>query len=298
MYPQASYLIFATPRSGSYMLCEALTNTGLAGRPMEFFTPMQAKALITRWKVADYADYLNQTLTRNTSPNGVFGAKFIWRFFEDFLDEVRAMPGYKKMLVPDLLAAIFPHVRYIAISRRDKVRQAVSYWKALQSGIWANIDGVALTDWDVLRPGTPEFDFRGIDLLLREALRDETEMHSYFQNCGVEPLAVVYEDLIEHYAESVTRILHYLDIPLPTTFEAMPPKMRQQSDAQSDHWVSLYHHCRQEHEARYGPHHQWPRYTMARGILAVQRRRNEHAQPPEAAPAQVTCDNDLPELHS
>ena len=33
MYPRATYLIFATPRSGSYLLCEALMKTGLAGQP-------------------------------------------------------------------------------------------------------------------------------------------------------------------------------------------------------------------------------------------------------------------------
>ena len=32
-----SFLICSTPRSGSTLLCEALRNTGLAGRPEEYF---------------------------------------------------------------------------------------------------------------------------------------------------------------------------------------------------------------------------------------------------------------------
>ena len=32
-----SYLICATQRSGSYLLCEALKNTGIAGKPEEYF---------------------------------------------------------------------------------------------------------------------------------------------------------------------------------------------------------------------------------------------------------------------
>ena len=35
--PGASYLICATPRSGSTMLCDALEGTGIAGRPEEHF---------------------------------------------------------------------------------------------------------------------------------------------------------------------------------------------------------------------------------------------------------------------
>ncbi|MBA2345033.1 MAG: hypothetical protein H0V83_08120, partial [Rubrobacter sp.] len=35
--PKLSYLICATPRSGSTLLCEALGNTGISGRPAEHF---------------------------------------------------------------------------------------------------------------------------------------------------------------------------------------------------------------------------------------------------------------------
>src|SRR4028119_1183918 len=35
--PMMSYLICATPRSGSTLLCDALGRTGIAGRPAEHF---------------------------------------------------------------------------------------------------------------------------------------------------------------------------------------------------------------------------------------------------------------------
>ena len=37
MQPTLSYMICATPRSGSTLLCKALQNTGLAGKPDEYF---------------------------------------------------------------------------------------------------------------------------------------------------------------------------------------------------------------------------------------------------------------------
>ena len=35
--PTVSYLICSTPRTGSSLLCDALTATGVAGRPEEYF---------------------------------------------------------------------------------------------------------------------------------------------------------------------------------------------------------------------------------------------------------------------
>ena len=37
MKPHTSYIICAVKRSGSFLLCEALKNTGLAGNPEEYF---------------------------------------------------------------------------------------------------------------------------------------------------------------------------------------------------------------------------------------------------------------------
>src|SRR5207249_762689 len=38
MQPRKSYLICATPRSGSYLLCELLALTGVAGKPTEYLS--------------------------------------------------------------------------------------------------------------------------------------------------------------------------------------------------------------------------------------------------------------------
>src|SRR6201991_2549603 len=39
--PNRSYLVCATPRSGSTLLCEALKSTGVAGRPEEYFEALR-----------------------------------------------------------------------------------------------------------------------------------------------------------------------------------------------------------------------------------------------------------------
>ena len=48
MRPICTYLICATPRSGSALLCEALTNTGMAGYRKEYFEALKATGLPRR----------------------------------------------------------------------------------------------------------------------------------------------------------------------------------------------------------------------------------------------------------
>ena len=48
MHPRSSYLVCATPRSGSTLLCEALINTGLAGHPKEYYEALRHSGLPRR----------------------------------------------------------------------------------------------------------------------------------------------------------------------------------------------------------------------------------------------------------
>src|SRR5690349_2818921 len=41
MQPDSSYLVCATPRSGSTLVCHALEETGVAGRPEEYFEALR-----------------------------------------------------------------------------------------------------------------------------------------------------------------------------------------------------------------------------------------------------------------
>ena len=41
MQPERSYLVCATPRSGSTLVCHALEETGVAGRPEEYFEALR-----------------------------------------------------------------------------------------------------------------------------------------------------------------------------------------------------------------------------------------------------------------
>jgi LPS sulfotransferase NodH len=265
MRPNVSYLIMATPRSGSYLLCEALINTNLAGRPTEYFGPAQTRSLLKQWDVPNYAACLARIMEEGTTPNGVFGAKIIWQFIEDFIDHLRDIPGYEKLLMPQLLSTVFPHLSYIWITRRDKVRQAISFWKAIQTRGWIGIEdrqpqaqitaqkSILTEDWKQ-QPANTEaiFDFKTIERLRRGLEEDEVEIQQFFTTCRVQPFKVVYEDFVGTYEETVFQILDYLQIPIPEQPVFGERKLKKQANEQSEEWVQRYYEMKQKEERERG----------------------------------------------
>lgn len=235
-----TYFICATPRCGSSLLAEALKNTGIAGRPEEYFWRGDEVAWKERWGVSTNADFLSAAIRQGTTRNGVFGAKVMWGYFDDFINELRHMLSDSEMTAPVLLSAIFPNLHYIWITRHDKVRQAVSHWKAIQTGVWAlYMDGPAATI-----EGEPVFDFEAIDFLVQEIIAHESAWGEYFAVCGVKPYTVIYEELETAYEETALQILQYMHIPYPQRLVFSERRLRRQTDALSEKWLKQYYHSK------------------------------------------------------
>ncbi len=263
--PMLSYLVCATPRSGSTLLCELLDQTGVAGhpeeyfealrhsgvprRPHEYFDPERHANIVERlafrempdgvvrpanplWDPSDYARYLNWTLEQGTTPNGVFGAKLMWGYLGDFGTLLRSIEGMGELPLPALLSRAFPGLRYIQITREDKVRQAVSLWKAVQTQAWRRED-------DERGPiGEPMFSFRAINYLIRLLTAHDASWDAYFLGLGQPPqLKVTYEELAADPEPVVHRVLDHLGIPAPEPLPLGAPRLSVQADSLSEEWV-------------------------------------------------------------
>jgi LPS sulfotransferase NodH len=269
MVPMLSYLVCATPRSGSTLLCHALDQTGVAGRPEEYFEALRKSGLPRRpheyfepdlhgniverlafrempdgsaskpsplWHPDSYDRYLAWALEEGTTPNGVFGAKLMWGYLGDFAELLRGIEGMAGRPLPDLLGRAFPGLRYIQITREDKVRQAVSLWKAVQTQAWKR------------EPGTesqpkvePVFSFQAINYLVRLLTAHDASWDAYFLGLGYEPLKVTYEELAHGTEEVVARVLANLGIPAPETLVLETPRLTVQADEVSEEWVQRVH---------------------------------------------------------
>jgi trehalose 2-sulfotransferase len=80
-----SYLICATPRSGSSLLCEALRNTGLAGNPDEYFGPMHVERWNERWQTHSEIEYLEKAISYSKGATNVISMKIMRVYWRNFL---------------------------------------------------------------------------------------------------------------------------------------------------------------------------------------------------------------------
>src|SRR3954454_8815623 len=236
MPPTLSYLVCATPRSGSTLLCHLLDETGLAGHPEEYFEALRHSGLPRRpheyfdpdrhaniverlafrempdrpptpndlWQPETYGRYLAWALREGTTANGVFGAKLMWGYLGDFAALLRGIDGMAGLPVPALLSRVFPNLHYVQIPRQDKVRQAVSLWKAVQTQAWRAEEFAATVE--------PVFSFRAVNYLVRLLTAHDASWDAYFLGLGHQPLKVTYEDLAEAREPVVRRVLDHLGI--------------------------------------------------------------------------------------
>ncbi len=263
-----SYLVCATPRSGSTLLCRALDRTGIAGhpeeyfealrksgaprRPHEYFDPERHANIVERlafrempegapkpsplWHPDTYDRYLAWAITEGTTPNGVFGAKLMWGYLGDFAELLRGIDDMSGRPLPELLSHAFPGLRYIQITRQDKVRQAVSLWKAVQTQAWRSDGGE-----NQASAPEPVFSFRAINYLVRLLTAHDASWDAYFLGHGARPMKVTYEDLALDTEGVVRGVLDYLGIPQPADLEIRAPGLSVQADEISEEWVRRVH---------------------------------------------------------
>lgn len=237
MTPATAYVVCTTPRTGSGLLGEALWKTGVAGEPDEYFNDATAREYMTTWGATDPQRYVDAILEHAATPNGVVGLKLMAEqlpYLGRWLAVARRRDAFAGL---DALAARLPAVRWILLTRRDRVRQAISYWKALHAHAFASTDARAT---DTATSVLAAFDAAAIDRLLAEIDRGNVAWRTYFRERGVTPLALVYEDdLRESFAAGVQKVLTAVGVTAPED----PPiavGRRPQADALTEALVERY----------------------------------------------------------
>ena len=237
----AAYLVCATERSGSTLLCELLAATGVAGRPEEYFEFLAATGRVRQpreYFPADadpsilellapldpplepvpHARRLADALERGTTANGVFGAKMMWAYLRDFL----AHGEPEQQLGP---------LRWVHVERRDTLAQAISLWRAVQTAQWRAEDRDAEVE--------PVFHAGAIAHLKARLEEHAAAWRTWFAGRGIEPLEIVYEEFALEPQPTICRVLDHIGVPSAGVHVPEPP-MRRQSDARSQEWVDRF----------------------------------------------------------
>lgn len=207
--PQKSYAIVTTPRSGSTYLCDLLESTKIAGYPTEHLR-LAVQELTCNCNF-DYLRLLHNLMQNRTTNNGVFGTKLI----SHFLFQLRQTKH-------DFRKIFNPINKFIFLSRRGKVAQAVSLVIAQKTEVWHLIKNAANNEVDHHSYQSKIDKINIDDTLLAEVkkkhqflVNQETHLNKILLAHKIEPLQVFYEDVVETPELQVDNILNFLEIARP-----------------------------------------------------------------------------------
>jgi trehalose 2-sulfotransferase len=122
--------------------------------------------------VSDRESYLTLVYRLGSTPNGVFGAKIHWNTLRWALAKFSEMPRFAGLDRAAILRTALPDLRVVDVTRRDRVRQAVSWARMAQDGMWVDPVGQPEPAWP-LPTSPPRYDYELIAAL--EALIAESE---------------------------------------------------------------------------------------------------------------------------
>lgn len=232
------YVVCAVARSGSNLLTDGLHATRRAGRPNQFFSPHFAPDYGVKYNLdpgGDFAGYVDGIINATMTSNEVFGFKLMGWYLYQFVEQLRrsAGPGVGERNDAEVLADAFPRLRFVHITRRDKLRQAISKARAMQTGVWK------LTAPAPAR--SPErFNRDLISQCLREGEIEESFWERFFHSAQVEVLHLEYEDLALDYERTLRGVFNFLRIRLAPSTAIAPPQTIRQSDEVSAEWEDRY----------------------------------------------------------
>lgn len=259
--PELAYLVCATQRSGSTVLCETLRATGVAGQPFEHFEHLRhsgrprqgheylagvrdpgVSALLPPPAPAQTppaeapAAWWSRIVREGSSANGVWGGKLMWDHVEDFTARAGRLDGIGEGAgLAEVLDRLFGELRLVYVRREDTVAQAVSFWRAIQTQAWRH---------DTTPHAPAAYHYGAIEHLVALVESDDAAWRRWFAEHDREPLTLVYEQLRHDVPGGVEAVLRTLGL---SVGELPAPALTTQRDGTSREWAQRF---REERAAR------------------------------------------------
>lgn len=238
--PLRSIILCSHPRSGSTLLGEAMRFAGDLGCPLEYLHRGFRPRLAELWDQPALPGYIAEMHRRRTCANGTFAIKLFWQDIEEVACE--AAPGqfppprsrmagtmtpqdYRALAA--LLHDILPNPTYIHLTRRDRLRQAISSVIATQTGLWRAIPDVGRQS----PVAEPTFDYDAILSAFAFGEHSHNHWQAYFAANSIMPETLIYEDFMGDYQSVTESLLRRLG---STATKAPPARMQRQASATNE----------------------------------------------------------------
>ena len=184
-----NYVICATPRTRSTVICDLLVSSNVAGYPREYHEGHESLKGLDITTPATYQKYV----AVSTSTNGVCGIQVMStekHIVEKFID--------------------FKNVKCIWIRRENKIKQAISLLKAHKRNCFYETDKTRKSDdLNLIKITRDEIAYSTFELTVQDL-----SWESYFQENKIIPLTIWYKDLETEtqQKEFLNKVLDFLDI--------------------------------------------------------------------------------------
>lgn len=228
--PEFPYMLASVPRTGSTWFSHLLWRTGCLGAPLEYLNYEPAGPYYFAGHSSDQKRFLwASVLQRRTSANGVFGIKCFPPHLQDLQEK-------DPEFLTDVMATVLPRTarrRVVFFDRRDRGAHAISYARAIISGVWRSEQETA---------GPAEVAYSEIALDHASRLIDGQigAWESMFRDLSIEPLRLWYEDALENPDEVIRTVAGYLGVPVDAAAATRVPEIKRQSQADAAKWAERY----------------------------------------------------------
>ena len=225
--PARPYLLASVPRSGSTFVSHLLWQTGCLGAPLEYcnFEPGGPYGHASQ-SPGEQRRLWHSALARRTSPNGVFGLK-------GFPVQFEALQKTNPALLVEVLRTVLPSResgRVILLHRRDRTAHAISYARAILSGIWR-------AEQERGGRAEPEYSRLAVERAERMIENQERAWVAMLADIGIAPLELWYEDVLADPAATLEAVAAFLCVGIDPASSVKVPPIERQSQAGAREWA-------------------------------------------------------------
>ena len=227
--PSKEYMLATLPRSGSTFLSLELWRTGALGAPVEYTNEAFIGPLRQRLAVhSNKSQYWRGVKTLRTSPNGVFSYKMFMTNYLECAD------------IDKELLQQFSADQVVYLTRKDRLAQAISHAKAIQTGVWYA---------DAKSKIEPVYHYNQIKECLAMIDRQLDFWEKLFELTETPVHRIEYEDLLCNSSSVVTKVANFLEVEISPKSKINVPHLKVQRDSYSDDWTMRFLeeddlHCR------------------------------------------------------
>lgn len=241
-----SLILCSNPRSGSTLLCDLLTATGVGGRPASFYRAQSIEDYAEDFGISAYDHptpesferaYLAGVLAAGRDTSGRFALRLMAENRPQLAEKLALL--YPECVTDtERFAAAFGPCLFVHLSRSDKLAEAISLLRAEQTGLWhMGADGSERERTAPPQPAT--YDAERIAGHLERLTAFDRSWADWFAVNAITPLAIYYEDLAAAPQQQLARILEGLG-EAPARAAAVSPRTARLADAESAEWAARF----------------------------------------------------------